>query len=52
MLMAAAAFLQDNAKPTRAAIESHMARNLCRCGAHTRIVDAIEAVAQAPAPAA
>ena len=32
-------------KPSRAAIESHMARNLCRCGAHHRIVDAIEAVA-------
>ena len=45
MLMTAAAFLHDNPKPSRAAIESHMARNLCRCGAHHRIVDAIEAVA-------
>ena len=52
MLMTAAAFLHDNPKPSRAAIESHMARNLCRCGAHHRIVDAIEAVAlKASAPA-
>ena len=52
MLMTAAAFLHDNPKPSRAAIESHMARNLCRCGAHQRIVDAIEAVAlKASAPA-
>lgn len=52
MLMTAAAFLHDNPKPSRAAIESHMARNLCRCGAHHRIVDAIEAAAlKASAPA-
>jgi len=52
MLMTAAAFLHDNPKPSRAAIESHMARNLCRCGAHHRIVDAIEAaVLKASAPA-
>ena len=52
MLMTAAAFLHDNPEPSRAAIESHMARNLCRCGAHHRIVDAIEAVAlKASAPA-
>ncbi len=43
--MTAAAFLHDNPGPSRAAIESHMARNLCRCGAHHRIVDAIESVA-------
>ena len=49
MLMTAAAFLHDNPKPSRAAIESHMARNLCRCGAHHRIVDAIQAVALKPA---
>jgi aerobic-type carbon monoxide dehydrogenase small subunit (CoxS/CutS family) len=50
MLMSAAVFLHDNPKPSRAAIESHMSRNLCRCGAHHRIVDAIEAVARgAPA---
>ena len=45
MLMTAAAFLRDNPTPSRAVIESHMAHNLCRCGAHQRIVDAIESVA-------
>jgi aerobic-type carbon monoxide dehydrogenase small subunit (CoxS/CutS family) len=48
MLMTAAAFLRDSPRPSRAAIETHMARNLCRCGAHQRIVDAIEAVALKP----
>ena len=48
MLMTAAAFLHDNPRPSRAAIESHMAHNLCRCGAHHRIVDAIESVALKP----
>ena len=48
MLMTATAFLHDNPRPSRAAIESHMAHNLCRCGAHHRIVDAIESVALKP----
>lgn len=52
MLMSAFVLLKDNPRPTRAVIESHMARNLCRCGAHQRIVDAIEAAALTPkAPA-
>ena len=46
MLMAAAAFLQDNPAPAREAIEAHMASHLCRCGAHQRIVDAIVAASQ------
>ena len=49
MLLSAFVFLQDNPRPSREAIVAHMARNLCRCGAHQRIVDAIEAVARAPA---
>jgi aerobic-type carbon monoxide dehydrogenase small subunit (CoxS/CutS family) len=49
MLLSAHVFLQDNPSPSREAIVAHMARNLCRCGAHQRIVDAIEAVARAPA---
>lgn len=48
MLMSAFVLLQDNPGPSREAIVTHMARNLCRCGAHQRIVDAIEAVARAP----
>ena len=46
MLLTAWEFLQDNPKPSRDAIVAHMARNLCRCGAHQRIVDAIEAVSR------
>ncbi len=46
MLMSAAALLRETAKPSREAVVAHMERNLCRCGAHQRIVDAIEAVAK------
>jgi len=46
MLLSAVVFLRDNPKPSRAAIVSHMAHNLCRCGAHQRIVDAIEAASR------
>jgi len=47
MLMSASVFLRDNPKPAHGAIVSQMARNLCRCGAHQRIVSAIEAVSHA-----
>jgi len=46
MLLAAAAFLRATPKPSRAAIISHMDSSLCRCGAHQRIIDAIESAAQ------
>ena len=46
MLMSAAVFLRETAQPSREAVMAHMERNLCRCGAHQRIVDAIEAVAK------
>jgi aerobic-type carbon monoxide dehydrogenase small subunit (CoxS/CutS family) len=45
MLMSAAVFLRETPKPSREAVMAHMERNLCRCGAHQRIVDAIDAVA-------
>jgi aerobic-type carbon monoxide dehydrogenase small subunit (CoxS/CutS family) len=45
MLMAASEFLRETPKPSREAVVAHMDRSLCRCGAHQRIVDAIEAVA-------
>ncbi len=44
MLIDALALLHDNPKPSREAIIAHMEHNLCRCGAHNRIVDAIEFV--------
>jgi len=45
MLMAATAFLRQNPRPSRAEIMSHLERNLCRCGAHQRVVEAIESIA-------
>ncbi len=45
MLMSASAFLRESPRPSREAVVSHMDHNLCRCGAHQRIVDAIESVA-------
>jgi aerobic-type carbon monoxide dehydrogenase small subunit (CoxS/CutS family) len=46
MLLSAVAFLQETPNPSRDAIVSHMERNLCRCGAHQRIVAAIESAAR------
>ncbi len=45
MLMSATLLLHNSPHPTRTEIVSHMERNLCRCGAHQRIVMAIEAAA-------
>jgi aerobic-type carbon monoxide dehydrogenase small subunit (CoxS/CutS family) len=45
MLMNAYAFLRKNPKPTPADIVREMDENLCRCGAHTRIIQAIQKAA-------
>jgi len=45
MLMNAYALLLQNRKPSRAAIVAGMEQHLCRCGAHQRIVAAIELAA-------
>jgi aerobic-type carbon monoxide dehydrogenase small subunit (CoxS/CutS family) len=42
MLMNAWAFLQKEPHPSRDAIVQEMDANLCRCGAHQRIVSAIQ----------
>lgn len=42
MVLAAYALLEANPHPTREQIIAAMDRNLCRCGAHVRIVRAIE----------
>jgi len=49
MIIGAHALLLRNAKPTREQIVQEMERFLCRCGAHTRIIDAIEAAARTTA---
>jgi len=41
-IMAAAALLAKNKKPSREQIVQHMNGNLCRCGTYNRIVRAIE----------
>jgi nicotinate dehydrogenase subunit A len=46
MLLNAYAFLREHPKPPRDAIVAHMEHNLCRCGAHQRIVEAIESASR------
>ena len=46
MIMNAYAFLRKNPAPSHADILREMEDNLCRCGAHTRIVQAIETAAE------
>ncbi len=45
MIMNAYALLLKNPRPTRSQIIQGMENNLCRCGSHKRIVQAIESVA-------
>lgn len=45
MILQAWALLNENPSPSRDEIVAAMNRNLCRCGAHVRILDAIEAAA-------
>ncbi len=46
MIMAAHGLLLANPRPTRDDIVEHMEGNLCRCGAHVRIIQAIEVAAE------
>ncbi len=48
MIMNAYALLRSTPHPTREQIVRHMEDNLCRCGAHGRILDAIQQAAHAP----
>jgi nicotinate dehydrogenase subunit A len=45
MILNAYSLLLKNTRPTRAQIIEGMSGNLCRCGTHTRILDAIQAAA-------
>jgi nicotinate dehydrogenase subunit A len=49
MVMTAKALLDRNPHPTRAEIRQALAGNLCRCGAHCRIIRAIERAAKGAA---
>lgn len=47
MMMATQALLAENPDPSRGDIVAALDANLCRCGAHTRIVRAVERAAEA-----
>jgi nicotinate dehydrogenase subunit A len=47
MIMESAAFLAKNKSPSDAQIKEALANNLCRCGTHVRIVDAVKRAARA-----
>jgi nicotinate dehydrogenase subunit A len=46
MVMTAAALLEKNKNPTEDQIRTALSDNLCRCGAHNRIVRAVSAAAR------
>jgi len=46
MLLTAYALLRSNPRPSRDGIVAQMEHTLCRCGAHQRIVEAIETAAR------
>ena len=46
MIMNAYSLLLNNPRPSRSQIIEQMDGNLCRCGAHTRIIQAIETAAK------
>jgi nicotinate dehydrogenase subunit A len=50
ILMSAKALLDRNPHPTRAEIVAALDKHLCRCGAHNRIIRAIERVAAGSVP--
>ena len=45
MILTAFSLLKTNPSPSREQIIGGMEQNLCRCGAHTRIIDAIQTAA-------
>lgn len=47
MILKAYSLLASNPKPTRDQIVAAMDDNLCRCGAHKRILEAVEAASRA-----
>jgi carbon-monoxide dehydrogenase small subunit len=47
MILTSVALLERNPRPSREQIIEALDRNLCRCGAHTRILDAVEAASLA-----
>jgi len=46
MILSAETLLRETPNPSPEAIVSHLERNLCRCGAHQRIVAAVQSAAR------
>lgn len=47
MIMNSVALLQQNPSPTQAEIEQSLQGNICRCGTHLRIIEAVQKAAKA-----
>jgi len=47
MIMSSVALLKENSNPTPAEIEQALQGNICRCGTHPRIVEAVQNAARA-----
>jgi nicotinate dehydrogenase subunit A len=47
LIVAATALLRETPRPTREQVMEGLATNLCRCGAHTRVIDAVMRAAKA-----
>jgi nicotinate dehydrogenase subunit A len=45
MIIESAALLATNKKPTEGQIKQALAKNLCRCGTHARIIRAVKRAA-------
>lgn len=52
VMIAGAALLARNPAPTRAQVQAALDRNLCRCGAHNRMIAALQRAARQRPPAA
>ena len=46
MILTASALLREDPSPSREEVAARLEHNLCRCGAHTRILDAVAAASQ------
>jgi nicotinate dehydrogenase subunit A len=46
MILSASALLRENPSLSREALAARLEHDLCRCGAHSPILDAVEAVAK------
>jgi len=47
MIMSSVALLKQNSNPTQSEIEQALQGNICRCGTHPRIIEAVQKAAQA-----